>query len=95
MGRSDEEFQAEGHFIGSRSMCSFVCVFESLSQVQLLVTLCTVARQASLPMEFSRQEYWSGLPFPLPGVLPNPGMETASPTSQAGSLPSEPSGSPI
>ena len=35
--------------------------------------------QAPLPMEFPRQEYWSGLPFPLPGVLPDPGLETESP----------------
>ena len=45
-------------------------------------------------MEFSRQEYWSGLPFPPPGDFPDPGMESGSPTSQAGSLPSEPPGKP-
>ena len=47
-------------------------------------TLCdpwTVARQAPLPMGFSRQDYWSGLPFPLPGDLPDLGMELASLTS--------------
>ena len=52
----------------------------------------TVARQAPLSMEFSRQEDWSGLPFPLPGDLPNPGIEPRSPTLQADSLPSEPPG---
>ena len=41
------------------------------------------------------QEYWSGLPVPLPGVLPDPGMETESPTLQEDSLPSEPRGKPI
>ena len=41
-------------------------------------------------MEFSRQEYWSGLPFPSPGDLPDPGIEPGSPTLQADSLPSEP-----
>ena len=46
--------------------------------VQLFVTLWTVAHQASLSMEFSRQEYWSGLPFPTPGDLPDSGMELAS-----------------
>ena len=43
------------------------------------VTPWTVASQALLSMEFSRQEYWSGLPFPSPGDLPNPGMELGSP----------------
>ena len=41
-------------------------------------------------MEFSRQEYWSGLPFPSPGDLPNPGIEPGSPALQADALPSEP-----
>ena len=48
--------------------------------------------QASLPMEFSRQEYWSGLPFPSPGDLPDPGIEPTSHAFQADALPSEPSG---
>ena len=46
----------------------------------------TVARQAPLSMAFSRQEYWSGLPFPSPGDLPNPGIEPSSPTMQADAL---------
>ena len=50
----------------------------------------TVARQAPLSMEFSRQEYWNGLPFPTPGDLPNPGIEPRSPALQVDSLPSEP-----
>ena len=45
-------------------------------------------------MEFSRPEYWSGLPFPSPGDLPNPGIEPRSPTLQADSLPAEPQGKP-
>ena len=45
-------------------------------------------------MEFSRQEYWSGLPFRSPGDLPNPGMEPGSPALQADALPSEPPGKP-
>ena len=49
-----------------------MCV-KSLSCVRLFETLWTVARQAPLSMGFSRQEYWSGLPFPSPGDLPNPG----------------------
>ena len=51
-----------------------------------LVTLWTVACQAPLPMGFSRQEYWSGLPFPSPGDLPDPGIEPGSPALQADSL---------
>ena len=43
-------------------------------------------------MEFSRPEYWSGLPFPSPGYLPNPGIEPRSPSLQADSLPAEPQG---
>ena len=50
-----------------------------LSCVRLFVTSWTVARQAPLSMEFSRQKYWSGLPFPSPGDLPNPGIEATSP----------------
>ena len=51
-----------------------------------LATPWTVARQAPLSMGFSRQEYWSGLPFPSPGDLPDPGIETRSPALQANSL---------
>ena len=47
-----------------------------------------VAHQASLSLGFSRQEYWSGLPFPSPGDLPDPGIEPGSPVLQADSLPS-------
>ena len=50
---------------------------------KLFVTPWTAALQAPLSMEFSRQEYWSGLPFPTPGNLPSPGTETASPESPA------------
>ena len=60
----------------------------------LFVTLWNVAYQAPLSMGFSRQEYWSGLPFPSPD-LPNPGIELWSPPSQADTLPSEPPGKPI
>ena len=52
-----------------------------LSRVQLSVTSWTVARQAPLSVEFSRQEYWSGLPFLSPGNLPDPGIEPRSLTS--------------
>ena len=53
------------------------------SHVRLFVTPWTVARQAPLFMGFSRQEYWSRLPFPSPKDLPNPGIEPRSPTLQA------------
>ena len=52
---------------------------ESLSRVQLSATPWTIAYQVPPPMGFSRQEYWSGLPFPSPGDLPNPGIEPGSP----------------
>ena len=60
-----------------------------VSRVQLSVTTWTVAHQAPLSMGFSRQEYWSGLPCPSPGDLPNPGIEPGSPTLQADSLPTK------
>ena len=66
---------------------------KSLSHVQLSATPWTVAHQAPLSMGFSRQEYWSGLPFPSPGDLPDPGIEPRSPAFQADALPSEPPGS--
>ena len=54
----------------------------------------TMAHQALLSMEFSRQEYWSGLPFLSPWDLPNPGIESGSPALRADSLLSEPPGKP-
>ena len=60
-----------------------------LSGVRLFATPWTVALQASLPMESSRQKYWSGLPCPPPGDLPDPGIKPGSPALQADSLPSE------
>ena len=62
---------------------------KSLSSVRLFVTPWTIAHQAPLSMEFFRQEYWSGLPFPSPGDLPYPGIESGSPVLQADALPSE------
>ena len=60
-----------------------------LSHVQLFEIPWTVACQAPLSMEFSRQEYWSGLVLPSPEDLPDPGIEPGSPALQADSLPSE------
>ena len=67
---------------------------ESLSHVQLFATPWSVACQSLLSMEFSRPEYWNGLPCPPPRDLPNPGIELRSPTLQAHSLPSEAPGKP-
>ena len=63
--------------------------WKSLSGVRFFATPWTVAYQAPPSMEFSRQEYWSELPFPSPGDLPNPGIEPRSPTFQADTLTSE------
>ena len=60
-----------------------------LNHVRLFSTPWTVACQAPLSVGFSREEYWSGLPFLSPGNLPDPGIEPRSPTLQADSLPSE------
>ena len=60
---------------------------KSLSRVRLFVTPWTVAYQAPQSMEFSRQEYWSGVPLPFPGDLPGPGMKPKTPSWQADSLP--------
>ena len=65
-----------------------------LSHVLLFATPWTVVYQAPQSMEFSRQEYWSGLPFPSPGHLPDSGIEPGSPALQADALLSEPPGKP-
>ena len=65
-----------------------------LNHIRLFASTWTVAYQAPRSMGFSRQEYCSGLPFPFPEDLPDPGMEPRSPTLQANALPSESSGKP-
>ena len=65
---------------------------KSLSRVQLSVTPWAAASQAPPSMGFSRQEYWSGLPFPSPGDLPDSGIEPGSPALWADGLPSKPPG---
>ena len=65
-----------------------------LSPVQLFVTPWTGARQALLSMEFFKQEYWRGWPFPSPEDLPDPRLNPAFPAQQADSLWSEPPGEP-
>ena len=66
-----------------------------LDHVQLFETPWTIDRQAPFFMGFSRQEYWSGLPFPSPENLPDPGVEPGFPALKANSLPSELEGSDI
>ena len=66
-------------------MCLFAVVSDS-------ATPWTVVHQDSLSIGFTREEYWSGLPFPSPGDLPYPGIELGCPTLQADSLSSEPLG---
>ena len=67
---------------------------QSFSHARLFATPWTAAHQAPLFMRFSRQGHWSGLPFPSPGDLPNPGIKTRSPALQADSLPTELQGKP-
>ena len=76
---------------------SRVCMLIRFGRVRLFVTPWTVAHQASLSMGFSRQEYRSGLPYPLPGVFPIQGSNPclgASPALQVDSVPTEPPGKP-
>ena len=78
--------------------CVRVCMPSCFSQVRLSVTLWTVACQAPLSVGFSRQEYWSGVPFPLSGDLPNPGIKSISLESPAlvgGFFTTEPPGKPF
>ena len=75
-----QEFGTKGMCVWSRSVLS-----DSLHPMD-----CNLL--APWSMRFSRQEYWSGLPFPFPGDLPSPGIESGSPTVQADALPSEPPG---
>ena len=72
----------------------YICyLFTSL--LSDFVTLCSAASQAPLSLGFSRQQYWTGLPCPHPGDLPNPGIEPGSPASQKDSLPTESPGNPM
>ena len=84
------------HLIVYYLLISIIPISEvkSLSRVQLFATPWSVAHQPPPSMEFSRQEYWSGLPFPFPRDLPNLGIEPGSPTLWADAFPSEPPGNP-
>ena len=77
--------QSTGFCGASSSLESYLLfIMGMLSHVRLT---CPTCHKAPLSMEFSRQEYWNGLPFSPPGDLPNPGMEPSSPAWQANSLP--------
>ena len=80
---------------GQNTVLFFSVQLQSLCRAPLFGTPWAVARQAPLSIEFPRQEYQSGQPFPSPGDLSNPRIELGSPTSQSDSLPSEPPGKPI
>ena len=73
-----------GLLIGKLIISTFCSLSYSLSHVQVFATPRTVAHQAPPSMRFSKQAYWSGLPFPSPGDLPDPGIEPRSPALQAG-----------
>ena len=68
---------------------------QSLSHVQLFVAPWTVARQAPQPMKFSKQEYWSRVPFPTPRDLPHPGINLTSPALAGRCFTAKPPGKPI
>ena len=98
---TDKNFSFSGGIHGLSGISFFICLFvvnnqkvkvKSLSRVQLFATPWTTAHQAPLSMGFSRQEYWSGVPFPSPGDLPDPGIEPGSPAFQVDALTSEPPG---
>ena len=71
-----------------------MCVYARTRSCPTLLTPWTLAHQASLSMGISRQEYWSGLPFPTPGDLPDPGIKPTSPTLAGRFFTTEPAGKP-
>ena len=75
---------------GVAAVVAVAAAVSRFSRVRVFATLWTVALQAPLSVGLSRQEYWSGLPCPPPGDLPDPGMEPGSPALQADFLLSEP-----
>ena len=87
-----QNIQLSNQYVAQKIQRNTVCCVWLLSHVRLLATPRSGAHQAPLSIGFSREEYWSGLPFSPPADLPNPGTEPRSPTLQAGSLPPEPPG---
>ena len=80
------KFKGAACILSSNSVLKFWYLKTLQCHVQLFRTSWTVAYQAPRPMGFSRQEYWSGLPFPSPGDLPYPGIKPWSPALQADSV---------
>ena len=78
----------------STSIHVHVCVYVCLGMSDSFDPMNCVVHQTPLSMEFSRQEYWSGLPFPTPGDLPDPGIEPASPVLAGRFFTAEPPGKP-
>ena len=78
VGRTFKTCQGRSVYQSSSKLVVCVCMPSRFSLVRLFVTLWTVAHQASLSMGLSRQEYWSGLPCPAPGHLPDPGIKPTS-----------------
>ena len=85
----DCSHEIQRHLLLEGEAMTNLSVLSHCSPVKFSVTLWTVALQAPLSMRFSRQKYWSGLPCPSPGDMPNPGIKSGSPTLQADSLCSE------
>ena len=88
-------FNKEFFLISVRKLDLIWIVVQLLNCVQLFATPWSVAPRPNHLWEFSREEHWSGFPCPAPGDLPNPGIDTRSPTLQEDSLLSEPTGKPI
>ena len=94
------EIDFQGHFYYIYDTYKFLSYIwcahvQLLSHVQLFVTPWTVVYQAPLSLGFPRQEYWSELPFPSPGALPNPGIEPTSPALTGRFFTTEPPGKPL
>ena len=83
-----------GHQGSRKVLRRWQIVVQLLSYVRLFVTPCAVACQVPLSIGFPRQEYWSGLPFPPPEDLPEPGIKSLSPASAGGFFTTEPPGKP-
>ena len=82
------------HICKTLYLSQFFVAVQWLSHVQLFATLWAIAPQAPLSMGFPRQEYWSGVPFPSPGDLPNPGIKPMSPELAGRFFTTEPPGKP-
>ena len=89
------QLSGDSQFIFRTNDSKYSMFIQLLSHVRHFATLWTIDHQTPLSMGFSRQEYWSGLPFPSPGDLPNPVMESGSPVLAGRFFTTEPSGIPL